>query len=186
MSDQVAVGVLGHGAPDVQPQTPVYVGADRLGVGFHWKPLEQDKAPSPIQIIHPSGDPRRQGRQGERRAGPFIPRRFGRPRLGGQQFGDVGVRKAISPRGISLDIGSQPDIRRREGCFGHCRGGRCSCQFASRPANRPNAVTAIIAAANWTRMNRGADDGAIPAKVLEKLRAIVTAGLAKDVEAVNQ
>jgi hypothetical protein len=35
-------------------------------------------------------------------------------------------------------------------------------------------------------MKAGAEDGAMPAKVLLKARAIVTAGLAKEVEAVNQ
>jgi hypothetical protein len=40
--------------------------------------------------------------------------------------------------------------------------------------------------ASCAKMNAGAPEGAIPAKVFEKARAIVTAGLAKDVEAVNQ
>jgi hypothetical protein len=35
-------------------------------------------------------------------------------------------------------------------------------------------------------MNAGTSVGAMPANVLEKERAMVTAGLAKDVEAVNQ
>jgi hypothetical protein len=35
-------------------------------------------------------------------------------------------------------------------------------------------------------MNPGASAGTMPEKVLVKLRAMVTAGLAKDVEAVNQ
>src|SRR5689334_23251602 len=35
-------------------------------------------------------------------------------------------------------------------------------------------------------MNPGAEDGAIPANVSEKMRPIVTAGLANDVELVNQ
>ncbi len=35
-------------------------------------------------------------------------------------------------------------------------------------------------------MKAGADDGAIPAKVSDRLRAIVTAGFAKEVDAVNQ
>jgi len=35
-------------------------------------------------------------------------------------------------------------------------------------------------------MNPGTEDGAIPAKLSVRLRAIVTAGLAKDVDAVNQ
>ena len=35
-------------------------------------------------------------------------------------------------------------------------------------------------------MKPGAEDGAMPAKVSDRLRAIVTAGLANEVEAVNQ
>jgi hypothetical protein len=35
-------------------------------------------------------------------------------------------------------------------------------------------------------MNAGACAGAMPAKLSEKLRAIVTAGLANEVDAVNQ
>jgi hypothetical protein len=35
-------------------------------------------------------------------------------------------------------------------------------------------------------MNSGADWGAMPAKVSDRLRAAVTAGLANEVEAVNQ
>src|SRR5215471_2253317 len=38
----------------------------------------------------------------------------------------------------------------------------------------------------WAAMNAGAEDGAIPAKVLENIRPIVIAGLAKLVEEVNQ
>jgi hypothetical protein len=45
---------------------------------------------------------------------------------------------------------------------------------------------AKIAPASCAATNAGAEEGAIPAKVLDKLRAMVTAGLANDVEAVNQ
>ena len=38
----------------------------------------------------------------------------------------------------------------------------------------------------WVRMKTGAEDGAMPAKVLENIRPMVIAGLAKLVEAVNQ
>ena len=38
----------------------------------------------------------------------------------------------------------------------------------------------------WAAMKAGADDGAIPANVLENIRPTVMAGLAKLVEAVNQ
>ena len=38
----------------------------------------------------------------------------------------------------------------------------------------------------WAAMNTGTEDGAIPAKVLENMRPMVIAGLAKLVEAVNQ
>jgi hypothetical protein len=38
----------------------------------------------------------------------------------------------------------------------------------------------------WAAMNGRTDAGAIPAKVLEKIRPMVTAGLANDVEEVYQ
>ncbi len=38
----------------------------------------------------------------------------------------------------------------------------------------------------WAAMNPGAELGAMPAKVSEKIRPIVTAGLANEVELVNQ
>ena len=44
----------------------------------------------------------------------------------------------------------------------------------------------IRAPAICAAMNAGTDVGAIPAKVSLSDRAMVTAGLAKDVEAVNQ
>ena len=43
-----------------------------------------------------------------------------------------------------------------------------------------------MVAANCAAMKPGALDGAMPAKLSLRLRATVTAGLAKDVEAVNQ
>ena len=45
---------------------------------------------------------------------------------------------------------------------------------------------AAMAPITWAIINPGALIGAIPENVLVKLRARVTAGLAKDVEAVNQ
>lgn len=45
---------------------------------------------------------------------------------------------------------------------------------------------AANAPASWATMKAGVSTGRMPAKVLEKGRASVTAGLAKDVEAVNQ
>ena len=47
----------------------------------------------------------------------------------------------------------------------------------------PNARPAPT---SWAAMNIGADVGLIPAKVSESVRAIVTAGLAKLVDDVNQ
>lgn len=43
-----------------------------------------------------------------------------------------------------------------------------------------------MAPTNCAATKAGAEDGAMPAKVLLAARAKVTAGLAKDVEAVNQ
>jgi hypothetical protein len=43
-----------------------------------------------------------------------------------------------------------------------------------------------MAPANWATMNPGASTGRMPANVSEAARANVTAGLAKEVEEVNQ
>src|SRR5215510_79567 len=48
------------------------------------------------------------------------------------------------------------------------------------------ASRATPAPRNWTQMNASTLVGAIPAKVSLRPRAIVTAGLAKEVDAVNQ
>ncbi len=45
---------------------------------------------------------------------------------------------------------------------------------------------ASTAPASWEMMNAGARPGKIPLNVFEKLLAMVTAGLAKLVDAVNQ
>ena len=47
-------------------------------------------------------------------------------------------------------------------------------------------MTAASIPASWDTMKAATPLGAIPAKVSESDRAIVTAGLAKEVEAVNQ
>ena len=49
--------------------------------------------------------------------------------------------------------------------------------MAAMPTRPPTA---------WAPMNDGADDGAIPAKVLENIRPMVIAGLAKLVELVKK
>ncbi len=46
--------------------------------------------------------------------------------------------------------------------------------------------TPAIPPPTWAAMNTGADDGAMPAKLLENIRPMVIAGLAKLVEEVNQ
>jgi len=58
----------------------------------------------------------------------------------------------------------------------------------SSPLNQSHlpTVTAAAMPASCATMNEGTPAGAIPAKVLESERAMVTAGLANDVEAVNQ
>ena len=47
-------------------------------------------------------------------------------------------------------------------------------------------INATVAPANCARMNIGASMISIPLNVPVKLRAIVTAGFAKEVDAVNQ
>ena len=51
---------------------------------------------------------------------------------------------------------------------------------------QPRTQAPASAPANWHMIKSGAEDGAIPANVSENMRAIVTAGLAKEVDAVNQ
>ena len=57
--------------------------------------------------------------------------------------------------------------------------------FFSVSSQRAKA-TARIMPASWHRMNSGTLAGAIPAKVSDSERAIVIAGLANEVEDVNQ
>jgi hypothetical protein len=52
-------------------------------------------------------------------------------------------------------------------------------------SQRPTTTAANVAT-SWAAINAGTSTGAMPAKVLDSERAIVTDGLAKDVEAVNQ
>ena len=52
--------------------------------------------------------------------------------------------------------------------------------------SQPKTRVASTAPANWEMMNAGACPGKIPLNVFEKLLAMVTAGLAKLVDAVNQ
>ena len=64
-----------------------------------------------------------------------------------------------------------------EGIVGGGRGVGYSNRTSPAPTPAPTSCA---------RMNGGTDAGAIPAKVSEKARPRVTAGLAKDVEFVNQ
>jgi len=52
--------------------------------------------------------------------------------------------------------------------------------------SQPDKLAAAIAPTSCAIMNGGTPEGAIPAKVLVRERATVTAELAKLVEAVNQ
>jgi hypothetical protein len=47
-------------------------------------------------------------------------------------------------------------------------------------------TTARAAPTSWATMKAGADEGAMPAKVLDSIRATVTAGLAKLVDEVKK
>src|SRR5947209_872153 len=51
---------------------------------------------------------------------------------------------------------------------------------------QPKMNVAAMDAMIWIAMNGGTSTGRMPAKVSLRLRAIVTAGLANDVDAVNQ
>ena len=75
-----------------------------------------------------------------------------------------------------------------------CRTAQCLGAANNNPSHRSALVAlshlapkaAATAPANCARMNGATSAGLMPAKVSERARAMVTAGLAKDVEAVNQ
>jgi SAM-dependent methyltransferase len=54
------------------------------------------------------------------------------------------------------------------------------------PSIQANSSKAASAPASCAAMKSGTEEGAMPAKLSDRLRATVTAGLAKDVDAVNQ
>jgi hypothetical protein len=55
-----------------------------------------------------------------------------------------------------------------------------------RRKSQRESIRALDVPTSWAAMKAGAPLGAIPAKVSDKARATVTAGLANEVEAVNQ
>jgi hypothetical protein len=60
------------------------------------------------------------------------------------------------------------------------------CTFVFWPNNLGTTTNAATTAHNCAAMNHGASAGRMPANDSVSERAIVTAGLAKDVDAVNQ
>ena len=52
--------------------------------------------------------------------------------------------------------------------------------------SQPKISAAKAAPTNWAAINIGTSEGAMPANVSENARPMATAGLAKDVDAVNQ
>ena len=54
------------------------------------------------------------------------------------------------------------------------------------PQSQRPTITATIIPASCAAMNPGMSDGEMPANVSESARATVTAGLANEVDAVNQ
>ena len=61
-----------------------------------------------------------------------------------------------------------------------------SARFGKVGINQRNRAVAANAPSNWAAMKPGVSTGRMPAKVSEAALARVTAGLAKEVEAVNQ
>ena len=51
---------------------------------------------------------------------------------------------------------------------------------------KPHQASPTAPPTSWAPTNRGAEPGAMPAKVSENIRPMVTAGLANEVELVNQ
>jgi hypothetical protein len=74
-------------------------------------------------------------------------------------------------------------------CGGRERSGNPPSQelaAAERGSIQRNDTVAAMPPRNWASTNQGTSRGLIPAKVSLKHRAIVTAGFANDVDAVNQ
>jgi hypothetical protein len=63
---------------------------------------------------------------------------------------------------------------------------RAVTAFDAGEKSQPKTRNPASAPASWETMKDGADCGAIPAKLFVTERAIVTAGFANDVDAVNQ
>ena len=61
-----------------------------------------------------------------------------------------------------------------------------SALYLFSPTSHPHTTVATVAPANCAAMKPGASAGRMPAKVSESARAMVMAGLAKEVEDVNQ
>jgi hypothetical protein len=75
----------------------------------------------------------------------------------------------------------EPDVRVLKRCSGFVT----LTGHYLRQSHRPS-ITAKSIPPSWAKIKPGAAEGAMPANVSEIDRAMVTAGLAKDVEAVNQ
>lgn len=77
------------------------------------------------------------------------------------------------------------DLERRNNDTAIRQRGHALVVLADVQSQRAN-TTATSIPSNCAMMKAGAPDGAMPAKVSETDRAMVTAGLAKEVEDVNQ
>jgi hypothetical protein len=92
----------------------------------------------------------------------------------------IGHLKVIACSAAIISESRRQSIRMTSNFAPHAASARLESQ-SQRPIN-----TAAPIPASWAMMKASTPEGAMPAKVSESDRAIVTAGLANDVEAVNQ
>src|ERR1700735_4274050 len=94
----------------------------------------------------------------------------------------------LTASGISGAENQHPLLIARGLAFLSCAWGTttAAASFGSDGTNQRNRSVAAKAPASCARMKPGASTGRIPAKVLLAQRASVTAGFAKEVDAVNQ
>jgi hypothetical protein len=91
-----------------------------------------------------------------------------------------GRERSIACSAAIISESRRQSIRMTSNFAPHAASARLESQ-SQRPIN-----TAAPIPASWAMMKASTPEGAMPAKVSESDRAIVTAGLANDVEAVNQ
>src|SRR6516165_9786468 len=101
------------------------------------------------------------------------------------------MRQPCGHRQAATACGWQGNARYSTRLIAEClrRGSRHRVKVGALPSSRNNhraRITAANAPTSCAKINPGTLPGAIPANVSDSERAMVTAGLAKEVDAVNQ